>query len=197
MDNAWVAYAVHQTGAGELTNLYNKLEETTNLIVAADKKFGQSLLEVADWMDAQGREDFSHIAKRARAMQGKVDDNKGYWAHGVTLPKGVIPSLIGAMPSSIINPFTAEYLTLRDCLRIMGMPDDFNLLHENPVSKTNHICQNVPVGTAADMMTGIVEYLDGKCDFSSSPYIKQSNKNMKYESVLVVNNTQDLESFLN
>lgn len=196
-DNAWVAYAVHQTEAGDVKGLYEKFDSTTNLIVAADKKLGQSLLEVADWMDAQGRADFAHIAKRARAMQGKLDDNKGYWAHGVTIAKGVIPSLIGAMPSSLINPFTGQFLTLRDCLRIMGMPDDFNLAHENPISKTNHICQNVPVGTAADMMTGILEYLDGKCDFTSSAYVKQSNKNLRYDSVLPTNNTVDLGSFLN
>jgi site-specific DNA-cytosine methylase len=167
------------------------------LIVAADKKLGQTLLEVADWMDEQGREDFAHIAKRARRMQDKLDDNKGYWAHGVTLAKGTIPSLIGAMPSSLINPFTGKYLTLRDCLRIMGMPDDFDLASENPVSKTNHICQNVPVGTAADMMAGIVDYLDGKCDFSSSAYIKQSNKNGRHDSELPMYNTVDLGSFLN
>jgi site-specific DNA-cytosine methylase len=176
--------------------LYDKFESTTNLIVAADKKLGATLLEVADWMDEQGRDDFSHIAKRARAMQGKLDDDKGYWAHGVTLAKGIIPSLIGAMPGSLINPFTGTFLTLRDCLRIMGMPDDFNLAHENPVSKSNHICQNVPVGTAADMMTGIVNYLDGRCEFSNSAYVKQSNKNLKYDSVLPQNNTADLSSFL-
>jgi site-specific DNA-cytosine methylase len=194
-DNAWVAYAVHKTGAGDVKGLYEKFESTTNLIVAADKRLGATLLEVADWMDEQGRADFSHIAKRARAMQGKLDDDKGYWAHGVTLAKGIIPSLIGAMPGSLINPFTGTFLTLRDCLRIMGMPDDFDLAHDNPVSKTNHICQNVPVGTAADMMAGIVDYLDGKCDYTSSAYVKQSNKNLRYDSELPTNNTADLDSF--
>lgn len=196
-DNAWVAYAVHKTSAGDVKGLYEKFEHTTNLIVAADKRLGQSLPEVADWMDAQNIPAFSHIAKRARAMQKKLDDNKGYWAHGVTIAKGIIPSLIGAMPGSLINPFTGQFLTLRDCLRIMGMPDDFNIAHENPVSKSNHICQNVPVGTAADMMQGVIEYLNGKCEFSTSRYIKQSNKNFKVSDVIDEITTSDLDTFFN
>lgn len=195
MDNAWVAYAVHILGAKNVQDLNSKLEVTTNLITHADRKFGQNLMEVADWMDAQGREDYSHIAKRARAMQDKLDDGKGYWAHGMTFAKGIIPSLISALPISLINPLTGTFLTLRDCLRIMGMPDDFELVHENPTTKFNHICQNVPVGTARDMMDGIVEYLEGKTDFSSSSYIKQSNKNLRHESVLPTDNTAELSVF--
>ena len=194
IDNAWVAYAVHKTGAKNVQGLYEKFDSSTNLIVASDRRLGEDLNAVAEWMDAQGREDFSKIATRARAMQKKLDDNKGYWGHGVTMLKGLIPSLIGAMPHCSINPLTGKYLTIRDCLRIMGMPDDFNLVGDSPLSKVNHICQNVPVGTAADMMTGILEYLNGECDFSSSQYIKQSNKTGEYDSQLPDNTS--LESFL-
>jgi hypothetical protein len=145
-------------------------------------------------MDAQDRPDFAHIAKRARRMKLKLDENKGYWSHGVTLFKGLVPSLIGAMPHSAINPITGKFMTIRDCLRIMGMPDDFNLVGDSPLTKVNHICQNVPVGTAADMMTGIIAYLNGECEFSSSSYIKQSNKKREYKSQLP--DSTSLESFL-
>lgn len=196
MDNPWVAYAVDKVGGGTLKGVYDYIDETQNLINGADGDFGQNLLEVADWMDAQDKPAFSHVAKRARAMQGKLDDGKGYWSHGVTMSKGAIPSLIGAMPGSLINPFTGTFLTLRDCLRIMGMPEDFNLASENPVSKANHICQNVPVTTARDMMDGILEFLNGDCEYSNSDYIKQSNRNF---SVISVNGqketTASLDSF--
>jgi hypothetical protein len=127
-------------------------------------------------------------------MKKKLDDNKGYWAHAVTMLKGLIPSLIGAMPHCSINPLTGKFLTIRDCLRIMGMPDDFNLVGDSPLAKVNHICQNVPVGTAADMMSGILDYLNGNCEMSSSKYIKQSNKTGEYVSQLEDNTS--LESFL-
>lgn len=193
-DSAWVAYAIHATGAKNVKDLYNKFETSQNLISASDKMLGQALPEVAAWMDANGH---SHTAKRARAMQVKVDMNKGYWSHGVTISKGIVPALIGAMPGSLINPFSGKFLRLRDCMRIMGLPDDMDLAGENPVSNANHICQNVPVSTARDMMTGILEYLDGKTDFGSSSYIKQSNKNFRVESLLAEDNSSaDLDAFL-
>jgi site-specific DNA-cytosine methylase len=194
IDNAWVAYAVYKTGAKDVADLYNKFEGSTNLIVAADRRLGQNLNEVADWMDAQNREDFSKIAIRARSMQKKLDENKGYWGHGVTLLKGLIPSLIGAMPHCAINPFTGKYLTIRDCLRIMGMPDDFNLHGDNPLSKVNHICQNVSPPVAKDMMENVIDFLEGRCDIVSSSYVKQSNKNNNITDVL--NKKPSLESFM-
>lgn len=193
MDNAWVSYAVHIHEVGDLKGLYDKLETSQNLIAGADQKFGQNLNEVADWMVENG---FDHIAKRARAMQKKLDDNKGYWGHGVTIAKGLIPSLIGAMPVSLINPFTQRFLTLRDCLRIMGMPDDFELYGKNPIRLSNHICQNVPVGTSRDMMEGIIEYLNGNCDTSGTTYVKQSNKKQEWTSVITEDNASELTEFL-
>jgi hypothetical protein len=75
------------------------------------------------------------------------------------------------------------------------MPDDFNLANENPVRVSNHICQNVPVGTARDMMVGVMEYLDGKCDNSGSSYIKQTNKKQTWATVIEENNTSELSGF--
>lgn len=182
MDNPWVAYCVHKSGSKTLAEYYEKIEKTTNCIVSSDN-ISDNLNEVADWMEQQGFD--QKFADRARAMQEKVDGGKGYWAHGVTMPKGEIPSLIGAMPHSLINPFKEQFLTLRDALRIMKMPDDFNMIGDNPQSpgNANAICQNVPVTTAADMMDFVVEYLKGMTDTVSSDYVRQNNSTMKHEIV--------------
>lgn len=193
VDNAWVAYAIHATGAKDIHDLYNKFEGTQNLINAADKMLGNTLTEVADWMDANGH---THTAKRARAMQKKVDSNLGYWSHGVTLAKGIIPSFIGAMPGSLIDSKKGTFLTLRDGLRFMGMPEDFEIHYEKPVRHYNKISQNVPVFTAQDMMMNVIDYLNGNCDFSDSPYFKQSNKNYNMESVIPTENTASMEEFM-
>lgn len=196
--DAWVAYNMSATNSKTLRELYDKFDETTNLIVYSDGGYDKLLPDVADWMDANG---FARTATRARAMQAKLDDNKGYWAHGVTLPKGqIIPSLIGAMPFSMLNPFNESYLTIRDCLRIMKMPEDFNLATEKPLSCTNHICQNVPVTTAADMMKSVILYLEGKTLPGDGSYIKQNNKNKNIErlssaAIEEPSNTAELDSF--
>lgn len=182
MDNPWVAYCVHKSGSKSLEEYYDKIDKTTNCIVSSDN-ISDNLNEVADWMEAQGFD--QKFANRARAMQEKVDDGKGYWAHGVTMPKGEIPSLIGAMPHSLINPFKEQFLTLRDALRIMKMPEDFNMVGENPQSpgNANAICQNVPVTTASDMMDFVIEYLNGVTDTVQADFVRQNNSTMKHEIV--------------
>lgn len=195
--NAWVAYNMAMTNSSTIGELANHFDKTTNLIVCTDGGYGKSLLEVADWMDANG---FSHVAKRARAMQAKRDDGKGYWAHGVTMPKGkLIPAFIGALPYCMINPFTERYITIRDGLRLMKMPEDFNLVGDKPLNKINHICQNVPVTTARDMMLNVIDHLEGKTVNGDCTYIKQSNKNKNIVRVALdedyAANTADLDQF--
>lgn len=180
MDNPWVAYCVEKTGGKTPLDYYNHISESRNFIWAATEDFpGTTLEDVAKWMEEKGFDE--RFPRRARAMKAKMDDNKGFWGHGVTMPKGVIPSLIGAMPNSIINPFKDRYLTIRDCLRIMGMPDDFNLASENPLREVNHICQNVPVSTASDMMEFVIDYLEGRTDFAGGTYVRQSNANHRHD----------------
>lgn len=194
--NAWIAYNMAMTNSKTINELAKHFSETTNLIVYTDGGYGKTLLDVADWMDANG---FEHVAKRARAMQSKRDDGKGYWAHGVTLPVGnIIPAFIGALPYCLINPFTEKYITIRDGLRLMKMPDDFNLVGDRPHSKINHICQNVPVTTARDMMVNVLQYLNGDVKYGDGSYVKQSNKN---KTIVYVSsdeaNTADLDEFFN
>ena len=177
--NGWAAYAMHKTGTTNIKELYDTLDNTQNLIVWADGGLGDNLTVVSEWMDANG---YAITASRARDMAVKRAKGMGYWAHGITLAKGIIPSLIGALPFWMINPFTQSFPTVRDCLRVMKMPEDFNLSSLYPLkSKINHICQNVPVSTARDMMHNVIKYLDGDVVWSESNYTKQSNKSQTVE----------------
>jgi site-specific DNA-cytosine methylase len=195
-ENPWVAYCMHRAGAKTLKEYHDKIDKSTNCIVSSDQG-KESLLEVADWMDANGFP--ARFGERARAMQGKLNDGKGYWAHGVTMPKGEIPSLIGAMPHSLINPYKDRFLTLRDCLRIMKMPENFEMVGDNPQSpgNANAICQNVPVTTAADMMANVIEYLEGRCDTVQASYVRQNNSSMKHEIIGEEAEIQSLDEFFN
>lgn len=192
--NPWVAYCMHKAGATTLKEYHDKIDKSTNCIVSSDQG-KESLLEVANWMDTNGFP--SRFGERARSMQGKLNDGKGYWAHGVTMPKGEIPSLIGAMPHSLINPYKDRFLTLRDCLRIMKMPENFEMVGDNPQSpgNANAICQNVPVTTAADMMANVIEFLEGRCDTVQATYVRQNNSSMKHEIIGEEKDIQSLDEF--
>ncbi|HIK66513.1 MAG TPA: hypothetical protein EYF95_00920 [Flavobacteriales bacterium] len=63
----------------------------------------------------------------------------------------------------------------------MKLPDDFIL--QGGLRNINHICQNVPVTTAADMAQSIKMFLDGRLDCVDSDFVIQDNKNQieKYE----------------
>jgi azurin len=100
------------------------------------------------------------------------------------------------MPHYMVNPFTDSYLTLREGLRIMKMPDDFDMVGENPQSpaNANMMCQNVPVTTAADMATFVLEYLRGETDTVQGDYVKQNSAKMSHD--VVSREVSTLESFI-
>lgn len=194
-DNSWLQYQLAATGTKTIAELQKTFTKTENLIVHSDGGYNKGLSDVADWMEANGHD---KVGARARAMQEKLDQGKGYWAHGITIPRGnEIPALIGALPHSLLNPYTDNWITIRDCLRIMKMPDDFNLVGENVRSKVNHICQNVPASTAEDMMKNVLLYLEGRVEFAPTPRVRQNNKKQDVltEDGNEVSNTLELDAF--
>lgn len=97
--------------------------------------------------------------KKMKLMKENADAGKGNWTHGITVGRGTIPAFIGVMPYSLVHPFKQSYVTFREGLHLMGFPEDFTLVG-NPWKSTNCICQNVPVGTAADMVKEIQNWIE-------------------------------------
>lgn len=194
-ENPWLQYQLAATKTKTIAELQQTFASTQNLIVHSDGGYNKSLLDVADWMEENG---YDKTGGRARAMQVKLDQGKGYWAHGITIPRGnEIPALIGALPHALLNPYTDNWITIRDCLRIMKMPDDFNLVGENARAKVNHICQNVPASTAEDMMKNVLLYLKGNVEFAPTSLVRQNNKkqDVQTEDGNQVSNTLELDAF--
>lgn len=202
-DNPWLKYALYKTESSNLMDLYNKIERTENLIVFSERLSDRNLNEVADWFDSHSTDVIPEkYGIRARAMQAKLNENKGYWAHGISVPKQIIPALIGVQPSGIINPFSETFLTLRDALDIMTMPEDFSLSfdssNESPVKYTNHICQNVPHDVARDIGEAIIEYLkgeDGEIDGRNRHEPNTSFLRQKNEQKSLSSSTESLQDF--
>lgn len=79
----------------------------------------------------------------------------------------------------LTHPIHDRYITYREAMTIMGLPNDFELLE--PKKSANHICQNVPVQTAQDMATEVREYLLGNRETINSTLTFQYNHNQKHE----------------
>lgn len=171
-DNPWIHYHLSKNKVTTLFELAKKYNKSNGLVKpAGDDTFD----DVAVWMDINGHQ---KTGDRCRAISAKLKSGKGYWGHGVLMPvKDSIPSLIGCLLYDMINPYRDSFITIRDAMRFMGLPDDYNLAGENPIRHVNAIAQNVPVATAADMMSAIIQYLRGELQFASSAYIKQNNRN--------------------
>lgn len=137
---------------------------------------GHSYKEVARWMKQNG---YDKMAKKAIRIGDKLDSGGNIMRKTTEIPAGHIGAFVGHMPMQLTHPDEDRFLTIRECLHIMGLPKDFIL--QGGVKNLNHICQNVPVGTATDMCKFIQTYLNGETDASYlGEFAVIDNKSQKY-----------------
>ena len=95
------------------------------------------------------------------------------------VPKDYIGAFVGHYPYSLTHPVENRYISAREAMAIMGMPEDMELI--DPKKNSNHVCQNVPVQTATDMATEVKKYLEGKLPMVDAELVFQSNHNESHE----------------
>lgn len=191
-DSPYYRYLLEVVHKTDHASYIKSLEDPVSVIFEVQKQDGH-FRNFTKWCFDNG---FDKIARRAEAMQEKLDDNKGYWGHGLTAvpADGIAPAYIGAQPYGLLHPVEDRFLTIREGLRIMGMPDDFNLIGGRMA--VNHICQNVPVRTAQDMAEQTIKFCKGKLKSSNSPVLIQDNYKQKIEYAVQPSNTYSLAAYL-
>lgn len=102
---------------------------------------------------------------------------------GLYFPGEYIGAFVGGLPTGLVHPDRDRFLNVRECLTLMDLPFDFEL--QEPIIKNlNHICQNVPMNTAKDMVSEIVESLNGNREFvdvkPNSVYVQNNNNLRNY-----------------
>jgi hypothetical protein len=100
----------------------------------------------------------------------------------IYFPRKYTGAFVGHLPKNMTHHKENRFLTYRECMAMMGLPSDFEII--NPKRNLNHVCQNVPVSTAIDMAREVKAYLEGKRTMVSADFAVQSNLNKKiqYES---------------
>jgi site-specific DNA-cytosine methylase len=134
------------------------------------EKSGHSYPVVSEWLKNNG---YEREAASALRKHEKLDSGGSIMRRGVIVPKDFIGAFVGHYPTMLTHPVEDRFITYREALSIMGHPDNFELL--DPKNSSNHICQNVPVQTAADMATEVREYLAGNRQTIDSTYTLQHN----------------------
>lgn len=152
------------------------------------ERSGYDYLQVGEWMGSQG---YEREVEKCRYRHEKLKSGKNIMRRGTIIPKDYIGAFVGHYPTMLTHPEEDRYINYREAMTIMGLPEDFELL--NPKKSANHICQNVPVQTAADMATEVKKYLNNELPMVDTDYVLQYNKGQKSE---YVERSSTLEAFL-
>lgn len=139
---------------------------------------GHSYTRVGEWMKKMG---YDKEVEKCDYKEKKLATGASIMRRGTVVPRDYIGAFVGHYPMMLTHPDEDRYINYREAMTIMGMPDDFQLVE--PLKKHhNHICQNVPVQTAADMAAEVREYLLGNRDTIDSTYTFQYNANRTLET---------------
>jgi len=149
---------------------------------------GHTYKQVGAWMAKQG---LDKEVEKCDRMFHKLDEGKNIMRRGTIVPKNYIGAFVGHYPKMLTHPYEDRYITYREAMTIMGLPEDYQLL--KPSQSYNHICQNVPFQTAEDMATEVKAVLEGKRNYVDSSLVYQYNHTKTHE--LKGEDVSSLESF--
>lgn len=149
-----------------------------NDVLSMIEEFGVSMHDLLKWTTSKGYEKYSKIVQHEI---NKREAGGGTMRRNTILPFDYIGAFVAHYPHMLAHPSEDRYVNVRESLTIMGMPDDFELL--NPVRQINHVCQNVPVQTAADMTSEVMVALGSPSEreWVRGP-LMVNNTNRKVES---------------
>ena len=154
----------------------NQLTKTANIQDYIEER--TDYMVVRKWMLDHG---YEKEAEKCIRMYRKLKSGGNIMRKQTEVPVDKIGAFVGHMPMMLTHPDEDRYLTVRECLSLMGLPDDFELL--NPRRSINHICQNVPVTTAEFASKMVLKYLNNSLDMIDTNFLVQDNrkKELKYQ----------------
>lgn len=145
--------------------------------------------QVGEWMRQNG---YEKEVEKCNYRYEKLKNDGNIMRRGTIIPKDYIGAFVGHYPTMLTHPIEDRYITYREGLSIMGLPEDFELLNASP-KNANHMCQNVPVQTARDMATEVKKYLQNELNMIESRYIVQYNHTQTHT---IESESNSLENFL-
>jgi len=148
---------------------------------------GYDYKQVGAWMIEQGLE---KEVEKCDYRYEKLKAGGNIMRRGTIVPKDHIGAFVGHYPTMLTHPVEDRYITYREAMVIMGLPNDFELVGASS-SNANHICQNVPVKTAQDMAGEVIAVLNGKRTMVDTDYILQHNASQKIEYEKAESNLAD------
>lgn len=144
--------------------------------------------DIAKWLRAEG---LDREADKCERRDAKLKSGKGVMWRGTVVPVHHIGAFVVHMPFVVTHPVEDRYINYREAMAIMGLPQDYELL-DAPQS-INHICQNVPFKTAADMATEVKAVIEGQRKMERASFLLQDNLSQRIRDM---ENNYDIMSFV-
>jgi site-specific DNA-cytosine methylase len=151
----------------------------------SEKKYGRTMRTMFHYLKWDNKfEDFKQYFKEKKLdkfyrlvehAEKKVNDGKNIWDSTPKMQLYVqdyINAIQGRIFHYTVHPNENRYLNIREYMHLMGLPSDFELAHKKNL---NHICQNVPVNTAADWTGQVIDYLKGSKKLHTDIYFEFNN----------------------
>lgn len=157
---------------------------------------GYWMFEEAQRADLNEKEEKIYVreSERCNRMYDKITvQGKNIMRRQTIIPRDRMGAFVGHYPNMLAHPVEDRYVDLREAMTIMGLPQDYELL--NPKKSVNHICQNVPFGTAKDMANEVKAYLEGARPTIKAQYVLQHNHTQKH-TVMDARESASLETFI-
>lgn len=163
---------LESTGEG-LTGLREMLmkENINTMTLLRYIQYSEKTDQALQFFDAEGME---RPYKELIRVKQKTEQGGGVWDGSISVfnPNMDFLALVHRKLDSV-HPYENRIITPRECMHMMGLPHDYELT----TGVLNHICQNVPVCTGADMTREVVAYLNGERQETSASLVIQSNHN--------------------
>ena len=108
-------------------------------------------------------------------MLRKLAKGLGYLDDSIKFMGDYFSAVISKNIAYAIHPTEDRFFNIRELLHLMGMPHDFEL--QDAKRNINHLCQNVPVNTAADWAGEVVRFCRGEAEMTPYTFLRQDNTN--------------------
>jgi site-specific DNA-cytosine methylase len=172
-------------------NILKKMNVRSNDAFSYIEQQRYDYKQLGEWMV---KNNFEREAAKCEYKYNKLAEGKNIMRRGTIVPHDYIGAFVGFYTTSLTHPDEDRYITYREALTIMGLPQNFELL--NPAKSSNHICQNVPYGTAKDMAFEVRAVLDGQREYVDAEMLYQFNNTRSHKIMSNAPGAQ-LEEFLN
>lgn len=181
VDDPYYTYILEEIHGGVshrefAANIITPTTARGNDVLCYIENHGHSYDQVAAWLRARGNE---REALKCERRRDKLASGGNIMRRGTMVPCDYIGAFVGHYPTCLTHPVQDRYITYREAMSIMGLPENFELLE--PKKSVNHICQNVPVQTAQDMAEEVKQVLLGNRPFIDAPVVFQYNHSQKHE----------------